>query len=60
VARLEFVSAADLATSQRQLTRTRQMLFGLLRSLRKNRLLKRGKAAATVVAFWLMTLAVVS
>ena len=60
VARLKLVSAADLAASQRQLTRTRQMLFGLLRSLRKSRLARRAKAVATAFAFWFLTLAVVS
>jgi four helix bundle protein len=60
VARLKFVSPADLVASQRQLTRTRQMLFGLVRSLRRKRLLRRAKAVATVFAFWFMTLAMVS
>jgi hypothetical protein len=35
------------------------MLFGLLRSLRKNRLLRRAGAVATVFAFWFGALAVV-
>ena len=60
VARLKFVSAVDLAASQRQLARTRQMLFGLVRSLRNRRLLRRTRAVATVLAFWFMTLVVVS
>ena len=59
VARLKFVSAGDLAASQRQLTRTRQMLFGLVRSLRNKRVLRRARAVTTVLAFWFMTLAVV-
>ena len=52
VARLKFVSPADLDASQRQLTRTRQMLFGLVRSLREKRLLRQAKAVAPVLVFW--------
>ena len=60
-ARLKFVAPSDLAAAQQQLVRTRQLLFGLLRSLRKNRLLKLGRRAiATGFAFWLLTLAVLS
>jgi len=60
-ARLKFVAPSDLAAAQQQLVRTRQLLFGLLRSLRKNRLLKLGgRAIATGFAFWLLTLAVLS
>ena len=44
-ARLKFVAPSDLAAAQQQLVRTRQLLFGLLRSLRKNRLLKLGRRA---------------
>src|SRR5262245_31773945 len=39
--RLKFASEGDLAAVLGQLTRTRQLLFGLLRTLRKHRLLKR-------------------
>ena len=60
VARLKFVSPADLAASQRQLIRTRQMLFGLLRSLRKNRLLRRTRTVVTVFALWFVIHAVVA
>jgi four helix bundle protein len=43
VLRLKFASGTDLAAVLQQLTRTRQLLFGLLRTLRKHRLLKRGR-----------------
>ena len=60
IVRLKFASAADLAVAQQQLARIRQMLYGLLRSLCKNRLLKRARRAiATGFAFWLVGLALV-
>jgi four helix bundle protein len=43
VLRLKFASETDLASVLHQLTRTRQLLFGLLRTLRKHRLVKSRK-----------------
>ena len=60
IVRLKFASAADLAVAQQQLARIRQMLHGLLRSLCKNRLLKRARRTiVTGFGFWLVGLALV-
>jgi len=53
VLRLGFASESELATVRGQLTRTRQLLFGLLRSLRRKRLMKKaGAPALIVIAVW--------
>jgi four helix bundle protein len=59
VLRLKFASETDLAAVLQQLTRTRQLLFGLLRTLRKHRLLKRGRVILLIGAcVWLGSLVV--
>jgi four helix bundle protein len=61
IVRLKFASPADLAAAQQQLARTRQMLYGLLRSLSKNRLLKQTRRViGSSLAFWLIGLALVA
>jgi len=61
IVRLKFVSPDDLAATRQQLARTRQMLYGLLRSLSKNRLLKRARRViVSSFAFWLIGLALVA
>jgi hypothetical protein len=61
IVRLKFASTEDLAATQQQLARTRQMLYGLLRSLCKKRLLKRARRAiVTGFAFWLIGLALIA
>jgi four helix bundle protein len=50
VLRLKFATETDLAAVLQQLTRTRQLLFGLLRNLRKHRLLKRGRETLLAAA----------
>ena len=54
--RLGYTSQTDLGPAQQQLARTRQLLFGLLRSLRKNRLLKRTRSAL-LAAFVILSFA---
>ena len=56
--RLGFASHSDLAPAQQQLTRTRQLLFGLLRALRRSNLLRRGGSAllATFIGLCVATL----
>jgi len=61
IVRLKFASPDDLAATRQQLARTRQMLYGLLRSLSKNRLLKRARRViVSSFAFWLIGLALVA
>jgi four helix bundle protein len=54
--RLGYTSSSELGSAQQQLARTRQLLFGLLRSLRKNRLLKQTRSAL-LAAFVILSLA---
>ena len=61
IVRLKFATPDDLAPTQQQLARTRQMLHGLLRSLCKNRLLKRARrVVAGCLAFWVFGLTLVA
>ena len=61
IVRLKFASPDDLAATRQQLARTRQMLYGLLRSLSRNRLLKRARRViVSSFAFWLIGLALVA
>ena len=61
IARLKFASPDDQAATRQQLARTRQMLYGLLRSLSKNRLSKRARRViVSSLAFWLIGLALVA
>src|SRR5215203_2299372 len=57
--RLEFFTPASVETVDKQLSRTRQLLFGLLRSVRR-RILARAVKGATVLtaAFWLLQIAI--
>ena len=52
--RLEYLQAAQIEDVHRQLVRTRQLLFGLLRSIRRRRVAAAAKTAGGVVAFWLL------
>ena len=52
--RLNYLSAGQIENVHRQLVRTRQLLFGLLRSLRRRRVAAVGKTTGVVVAFWLL------
>ena len=57
--RLEFLTQSDLTEVEQQLTKTRQLLFGLLRSLRKNRLIRQSRLTLLAgVVFWLSSLVV--
>jgi four helix bundle protein len=52
--RLNYLPAAEIEDVLRQLVRTRQLLFGLLRSIRRRRVAVAAKTASVVVAFWLL------
>ena len=56
--RLKYLSAAEIQDLQRQLVRTRQLLFGLLRSLRRKRVRAAAQTIGVVFAFWLLHSAV--
>ena len=57
--RLDFVTFTDVEAMHKQLSRTRQLLFGLLRTIRRRRLAQAAKGATLLTtAFWLLQIAI--
>ena len=53
--RLGFISATNADAVEKQLTRTRELLFGLLRSVRRKRFAKTGNCVALLsVGVWFL------
>jgi four helix bundle protein len=52
--RLKYLPAARTGDLERQLVRTRQLLFGLLRSIRRRRIAAATKTTCVAMALWLL------
>jgi four helix bundle protein len=52
--RLKYLRAARTGDLERQLVRTRQLLFGLLRSIRRRRIATATKTTCVAMALWLL------